>query len=685
MSVRRSLLAVLGMIVLLAAPAAGAQGLQTWVSPTYGFSVSWDPAQWQEEPGEALVAAGTDQLDRLLLLGEIGPLYIEGARRYGGVAGTCARDELRALTGEPGLSDVLPRPDFDADAPDASAAAAEATLQRQSGEAVRVITYVECRRAGADSVAIATLLAPVSDFPRHLALAEPVLTSIAFSGLVVGADVEFANLLEAARAGDPAAGPNAGELAFGPGRMASAEAGVDLADFAASATFANPYDSAEQPFDLGFAFRHTGRDEHIRLVIDSTGQWTLQDGLDTVSTGTLDGIRTGVGEANALDLVVRGSRGWFAVNGEFIDVLDLPVRTTPGDVLAVAGVFSENATVDATTRFSRFAVWPLPVEPGGAAAAGFGAWFSEASSGAPVAGPSAGELVQIEGQAALVNAGVGLADFAARVRWDNPTGIAPWDAGIAFRDQDDGSHYRLTVDQTGRWSFGVGAGEKMATGAAPSMDLTPGAGNVLEIVVSGGTAGFSINGEFVSQLDVSQIASAGDVWFGSGFSVSNNQPGRAIGYTEFVVWRAEGLMPPSSGDDVALAPPSEPIPLPPGGAAPAATPVSGDAGIIAVRIDEIGDSGVDGLATITSVDGEAYLNLVLRGAKGGELVVVHEGDCRDRSAAPAFLIEDPDAAGRSKTALGVPVEEIASESLAVVIYADAASFSQPLACGEIGN
>lgn len=531
-----AILALVGSLLapaLAPVPAAAQDDEATWTSPTYGFSVSWDPSLWEEQADDELVAAGPDELDRLLLFNGAASLYVEGVRRYDGVAGDCVRGELDVLSQDPSISNVLDRPDLAADGPDASAGGIELTLTTSDGSPVRLVDYVFCMRNGPDSVVIVTIVTERSLIAEQLAAAQPVIDSIVLAGAASG----------------------------------------------------------------------------------------LDDG---------------------------------------------------------------GVPIDADT---------------------FAEWVALGSASAPIAGPVAGALVPEPSaqSAALVAAGVSEADFVARLRWQNPTETDAWDVGIAFRDQPDGTHYRLILDPTGAWSFGIGTDEKLAEGDAPAMNLAPGAANGLEIVVSGGQAGFSINGEFVASLDVSAITDPGDVWFGSGFSVATAADGATVNYRDFAVWSLAGLAPEAPESPIESTPeaPVEPtpepgiapdlpdlpdFPLPSDLEPPADAPATDDGAprIVAVTVDPVAGAGVSGLATLTDVEGEASVNLVLRGTEGGEIAVIHEGSCADLSPDPAFLLEDPDASGRSKSALGVPRSEIVGGGYAIAVHASADAFGDIVACGDIG-
>lgn len=524
--------AVLALIGSMLAPAlAAAQDDASWTSPTHGFSVSWDPTEWQEQTDAGLVAAGPDELDRLLLFNGAASLYVEGARRYDGVAGDCVRGELDLMAQDPAVNNVSDRTDLAADGPDASAGAIELTLAPPSGSPVRLVDYVFCTRNGPDSVAIVTIVSERALFPQQLAAAQPVIDSLVLAG---------------------------------------AEPGL---------------------------------------------------------------------------------------------AIDVPV--------------------DADT---------------------FAEWVAIGTGPAPIAGPVMGSLVPDPSaqSAALVASGVAEADFVTRLRWQNPAESDAWDVGVAFRDQPDGSHYRLILDPSGAWSFGIGVGDKLAEGDVPSMNLAPGAANGLELVVSGGQAGFSVNGEFVSTLDVSAITGPGDVWFGSGFSVETAD-GATVNYRDFAVWSLSGLapeapLPPAAATPAASIEPSPELPavpelpilpdfpLPPLLEPPADPPATDDGAprIVAVAIDAVADSRVSGLATLTDVDGAASVNLVLRDAGGGEIAVIHEGTCADLALDPAFLLDDPDASGRSKTVLGVPRTDLLDGEFAIAVHASADAFGEIVACGNIG-
>ena len=129
----------------------------------------------------------------------------------------------------------------------------------------------------------------------------------------------------------------------------------------------------------------------------------------------------------------------------------------------------------------------------------------------------------------------------ARVEVINPSDATdrPWDFGIAFREQENGDHYRLTVASDGAWEYQIGLQADLAGGTVPALSFEEGGRNVLEVVVAGDSAGFSVNGVFVFELNASQPRRASDVWVGSGFRQANAFEDEVTRFEDFTVWSLE--------------------------------------------------------------------------------------------------------------------------------------------------
>jgi hypothetical protein len=340
-----------------------------------------------------------------------------------------------------------------------------------------------------------------------------------------------------------------------------------------------------------------------------------------------------------------------------------------------SGFFREDATGAGSIAYSDFQIWSLAgVNPQEVLApaieltpAVFSDLVAAASAADPAAGPTSGDLVQAVGAATVAPAGVNLESFLARATFINPTDAAdsPWDFGIAFREQENGDHFRLTVASDGTWEFQIGLQEPLAEGTVPSLTFDQGDANTLELMVLGNTAGFSVNGAFISQIDVSELTGESDVWVGSGFHQADANEGAVTHFQDFSVWPVEA--------DLGLP-------------EPAATPVPSAAvggRQVALKLAEMNGSGVDGLAVLSEEAGATLVTVTVRNAAGGEVVVVHDGTCQETSALPAFLLEDLDATGRSETSLETPLADLTDGKHSIAVHRSAENYAEVLACGDI--
>jgi hypothetical protein len=683
---RRLIVPLVALLVLLtAAPgfvfAAQIEG-ETFTSPTYGFSVSWAGTEWQPEPAGTLVAVGPERLDRIHLVNGTSSLYFEGATRYEGNLSSCVAQEANLLGQETGVTEIRPYRDDDgmalvADGPDASAAAFTLTLGVGDQE-IELIDYVECRTLiPGEAVLIITLVTEPALFRDQQEAAQPVIDSIVL-GEALPPDplMAFGGWKAAAQDQGNHVGPFSGDLAFGPDTLAVERAGVDLPDFYARVVFANP-EPANEPWDFGVGFRDSGDDEQFRLIVDSEGNWFFKEALGPViAGGQVVDVDTSPGGSNIIEVVAVGDTGYFAFNERLVDTLDLSARPDGGDLFAGAGFFTEDATAAGTTSFREFEIWSLAGIDAAAALAPvtemdqatFADLAAAAEAESPVAGPSDGELVEALGSATVAPAGVELERFVARAVFVSPSDAAeqPWDFGIAFREQENGDHYRLTITSDGSWEYQIGLQAALAGGRVPSLRFEAGAQNTLEIVVSGDAAAFAVNGSYVSDLDVSDLDGPADVWIGAGFHRANAEDGRVTRFQDFTVWDLPSV--------VAAAAPAAATPV----AAAAAT-----AEPVALRLAERDEAGIDAFAVLSPGGSETTVTVTALETTGEEVVVIQEGLCADPATLPAFLLEDFDPVGRSETVIPAPLTDLTDNAHALAIHRSADAYGELLACGDI--
>ncbi|HEX5992006.1 MAG TPA: hypothetical protein VFY70_05515 [Thermomicrobiales bacterium] len=707
MRFKRSLSALVVALLLLTSAAAELfaqiEG-ERWTSPTYGFSVSWAGTEWQPDPEGTLTAVGPERLDRLHLLNGVSSLYFEGATRYQGDLSACVAEEANLLAQETGVSEIRPYRDEEgvqlvADGPNSSAAAFTLTLSIGDQE-VELVDYVECRTlTPGQAVLIITLVTQPPGFDQELAAAQTVIDTIELpEESPLDPLAAYGGWLAAAQERPSIAGPLSGELAFGPDTLGVERAGVDAPDFYARAEFANPQPAREM-WDIGLGFRDSGGEEQLRLVVDAAGTWFLKDGLGEVITGgSVVDFNTSPSGANTIELVATGDTGYFAFNERLVSELDLSARAEGGDVFVGAGFFTEDATENGTLDFTDFEIWSLSgLDPRAALEPSivvdpttFPQLVTVATVEAPLAGPTSEELAQRVGSATVMPIGVDVEDFVARIEFINPSDATdrPWDFGIAFREQENGDHYRLTVASDGTWEFQIGLQADLAGGTVPALSFEDGGRNVLEIVVAGDSAGFSVNDVFVSELNVSELHGASDVWAGAGFHQANAHDGEITRFENFTVWSLETAeLTAAAATPVALATPVAPA-TPVAQATPmmpAATPVAGAVSDqeVALRLGERDDSRIDALAILSEREGQTTITVVARDASGGEVVVIHEGTCDDASTVPTFLLEDLDASGRSVTVIDAPLADLTSSAHSISIHHSAESYADVLACGDI--
>ncbi|MFT4039061.1 MAG: hypothetical protein QM692_12825, partial [Thermomicrobiales bacterium] len=280
LALRTSLVAA--MLFLLCGRTAGAWmqlSGEGWVSPTYGFSVSWAGTNWEPDANAMLTGVGPEKLDRLHLINGESSLYIEGVTRYSGNLSACIDAEAKMLGQEAGVTDLRPYIDengspYMADGPNGSAAAFQLTLDA-GGQNIDLVDYLECRTlVPGESVLIVTLIAETPEFTRELAEIQPVLATIEIPGGGNANALEaYGRLLAAAQSQPSLTGPRAGEVAFDAGQLGAERLGVNEADVYVRATFQHPEPAEIALWDVGIGFRDTGDEDQYRVIVDSEGRW----------------------------------------------------------------------------------------------------------------------------------------------------------------------------------------------------------------------------------------------------------------------------------------------------------------------------------------------------------------------------------------------------------------------------
>lgn len=164
---------------------------------------------------------------------------------------------------------------------------------------------------------------------------------------------------------EPIFGPDSGQLTHALDDLIKLDtADVAVANFIAEATFTNPFPTTENDWDFGFGFRD---DASIYwLAVESTGDWALvarPDGPESdknVQTGAVNNLNLGADEKNTLRLIALGDIGYFFLNDEFVEALDISEIQTPGAVDVFTAYYADHEIEGAATLYEDFSVWALP-------------------------------------------------------------------------------------------------------------------------------------------------------------------------------------------------------------------------------------------------------------------------------------------------------------------------------------
>ncbi len=108
---------------------------------------------------------------------------------------------------------------------------------------------------------------------------------------------------------------------------------ADLSDFIMQASFTVPFTALEGIWDVGYIFRQTEGDDAMRLVIRSSGYWSLNNRIGTEDNFVVEGdvstfLNLRTSQVNTLTLITHGDRGYFLLNNNFVAVLDLSSNAT---------------------------------------------------------------------------------------------------------------------------------------------------------------------------------------------------------------------------------------------------------------------------------------------------------------------------------------------------------------------
>ncbi len=317
-------------------------------------------------------------------------------------------------------------------------------------------------------------------------------------------------------------GPVSGELWHEPtdGFIKVEYADVWMPDMVVEATFVNPYDASDNPWDYGFILRSTVDEPFLQFVVSSDQQWAVIGGsgapYERIAAGTVRDLDTDAGGRSRLMVVAIEERGWFFVNGELMAAVDLSSATQSGDVAVITGVYTGGEVAGASTRYEYFQGYSLKRRYG----------------------PSEGKLVsEEEDKIGSRWSGVRTRDLVVEADFVNPTG-EDWDYGFIIRNpefnrlevidfRDDAMWFHRTRD------IGDEEYTDVASGQVSSSLTTSLKRNHLLLMAIGESGWLFVNDELIAKLDLGHNLHEGGVSAIANYWVSH---WAEVEFHNFTVW-----------------------------------------------------------------------------------------------------------------------------------------------------
>ena len=174
-------------------------------------------------------------------------------------------------------------------------------------------------------------------------------------------------------------------------------------------------------------------------------------------------------------------------------------------------------------------------------------------------GPISGELRHdpADGFIKTEYTGVEFADMIVSATFVNPYSASSnsWDYGFIIRDGGAGSSARfiqIVVTSSGRWEVswresGSSDSQTTAQGTLRQFNTSAGGRNLVWFAAFGETGLLFVNGEFISMLDLSDVARAGDVAVITGAFEGGEVAGASTRFEDFQGWSFQREYGPVSG------------------------------------------------------------------------------------------------------------------------------------------
>jgi hypothetical protein len=469
----------------------------------------------------------------------------------------------------------------------------------------------------------------------------------------------------------------------------------DVRDFLATYTIVVPRDGVAEPYDHGLEFRSSddGFFQFAMLSSDDTGglpTWAifLQVG-GSVDVLTEAKLRAGQyddepGAKNIVEVAVIGDLAVVAINGAIIGEADLRGENERGAVRLTTGITSYGTLQGSIVEFEDVSLWAFDdgdVAGGSVAPTGDEVWRSELydaslTYGAPWAIYDSEIDEDEEREVVALTNGTSWVDMILAASEETTADCV--DLEITWLATESTTHDEIEVatNRDGETMLGAAADGSYHWGVVRAVEtydagptdviiyircqaLVP--GEALLLITHSVPAG-DYNAEIPARrallagLGIGDDAVAGPIATATPAVTATTAGG--------------GEERPSTRD--------EPTPTP----APTRTPATAAAGSVIVEIGPVAGRAT-GRATLSADGSRTAVEVSVRRAPEGALVVLQAGSCDDLAGEPAYRAGELDAAGTSRARVRASLDELEGAFAVTLVDPDTLDYAEPLACGDI--
>ncbi len=135
-----------------------------------------------------------------------------------------------------------------------------------------------------------------------------------------------------------------------------------------------------------------------------------------------------------------------------------------------------------------------------------------------------------------------LVNFVLEARFFNPYPLSQgaWDYGFILRHAEKNTHLRFVITSDKIWKLlnnnGEPDGMVIVQGELPSLDVSENGSNLVKLIFKGNTGWFFLNGERISELDLSARLNPGTIFIATGIFQGDGKAGASTRYSDFSIW-----------------------------------------------------------------------------------------------------------------------------------------------------